>query len=230
MHKAFEPSLLPYLSPTEIIECHNPEIILYANNLKGKLTDPLAIAVNLYYHVRDKITYDPYTPFWLPIHYKATFVLKQGKGFCIPKAALLCTLARAVGIPCRLGFATVRNHLATKALLERLGTDLFVYHGFVEFWLKGKWVKATPAFNKELCERFNVPPLEFDGINDSIFQMFNLDNQSFMEYLEFHGIYADVPVGDILSAFEKAYGRHRVQAWIKEYESQNKIYPANAMP
>ena len=41
------------------------------------------------------------------------------------------------------------------ALVDEL--DLFVFHGFTEFWLAGRrWVKATPAFNIELCERFGV--------------------------------------------------------------------------
>ena len=30
-----------------------------------------------------------------------------------------------------------------------MGTDLFVYHGYAELFLDGKWVKATPAFNVE---------------------------------------------------------------------------------
>jgi len=230
MLKNSDPELITYLSPTDMIESSNPEIITYANKVKGKLTDPLEIAKSLYYEVRDGIIYDPYTPFWLPFHYKATYVLRQGRGFCIPKAALLCTLSRAVGIPCRLGFATVRNHLATKALLERLGTDLFVYHGFVEFWLKDKWVKATPAFNKELCERFNVPPLEFDGLHDSIFQMFNRNNQTFMEYIEFHGTYADVPLNEIVAAFENTYGKERVEGWIRDFESQEKTHPPISSP
>ena len=79
------------------------------------------------------------------------------------------------GIPARLGFADVRNHLASEKLLARLGTDLFVFHGFTEFWLAGRWVKATPAFNIELCERFGVRPLEFDGRSDALFHEYSAD-------------------------------------------------------
>jgi transglutaminase-like putative cysteine protease len=130
----------------------------------------------------------------------------------------LCALGRSLGIPSRLGFADVRNHLATKQLLEFLGSDLFVYHGFVEFFLEEKWVKATPAFNKELCERHHVAPLEFNGREDSIFQPYNLDKKKFMEYVADHGTYADVPVGTILSAWKEAYGDSRVQHWISSME------------
>jgi transglutaminase-like putative cysteine protease len=134
------------------------------------------------------------------------------------KACLLCALGRTLGIPSRLGFADVRNHLATRQLLDFLGTDLFVYHGFVEFLLEGKWVKATPAFNKELCERHRVAPLEFNGREDSVFQPYNLDRRQFMEYVADHGTYADVPVDTIVSAWKKAYGEKRVQRWIDALE------------
>jgi len=36
-----------------------------------------------------------------------------------------------------------------------------------------------------------------------------------MEYVALHGVYADIPVDQIVSAWEKAYGRDRVRDWIK---------------
>jgi transglutaminase-like putative cysteine protease len=182
------------------------------------IEDPMEMAVHLYVAVRDGIRYDPYSPFYLPEHYRASYVLKRGRSFCVPKASLLCALGRACGIPSRIGLADVRNHLATKQLIEFLGSDLFAYHGFVEFYLEGKWVKSTPAFNKELCERHHVPPLEFNGQEDSLFQPYNLKNQKFMEYIAFHGVYADVPVDQIVDGWEKAYGRDRLKSWIKKFE------------
>jgi hypothetical protein len=119
-----------------------------------------------------------------------------------------------------VGFATVRNHLATKQLIEFIGSDLFVYHGYTDFFLEGKWVKATPAFNKELCVRHRVAPLEFNGREDSIFQPFNQENNRFMEYLDFFGTYDDIPVGEIVKAWEEAYGRDRVRGWIAGFESK----------
>jgi hypothetical protein len=101
-----------------------------------------------------------------------------------------------------------------------MGSDLFVYHGFVEFYLEGKWVKATPAFNRDLCIRHKVAPLEFDGYEDSLFQPYNLENQKFMEYVEFHGVYADIPVDIIVRAWQKAYGEDRVSKWIRMLEER----------
>jgi transglutaminase-like putative cysteine protease len=206
-----------YLAPTAIIDSDHPSIRDYARGIVRGSTEPIQMAVKLYLAVRDGILYDPYSPFYLPEHYRASYVLKRGKSFCIPKASLLCALGRACGIPSRIGLADVRNHLATKQLVEFMGSDLFVYHGFAEFYLEGKWVKATPAFNKELCERHHVPPLEFNGREDSMFQAYNLQNQRFMEYVALHGVYADIPVDQIVSAWEKAYGRDRVGNWIKRF-------------
>ena len=165
-----DPKLQKYLSPTPIIDSDNYILIDYAmKSVKDSNNDPVSKAVKLYYAVRDAIWYDPYLPFYLPEHYQASNVLRKGRAFCVGKATLLCALGRVCGIPSRVGFATVRNHLATKQLLEFLGSDLFVYHGFTEFYLEGKWVKATPAFNIELCRKHKVIPLEFNGREDSIF-------------------------------------------------------------
>jgi len=211
---------LSYLTPTSIIDSDHKSIQDYTKEVIGGSTEPIAVAKKLYLAVRDNIRYDPYAPFYLPEHYRASFVLNRGRGFCVPKASLLCALGRACGIPSRVGFATVRNHLATKQFIQFLGTDLFVYHGFVEFYLNGKWVKATPAFNSELCKRHKVPPLEFNGLEDSLFQAYNLEKQKFMEYLEFKGIYADIPVDLIMKAFEEVYGEDRVKTWIRIFEKK----------
>lgn len=182
--------------------------------------DPVSTAVKLFYAVRDGIRYDPYSPFYLPRHYRASDVLKRGKGYCVGKAALLCALGRACRIPSRLGFATVRNHLASRQLIAYLGSDRFVFHGYVEFYLKERWVKATPAFNAELCERHRVDPLEFNGREDAAFQAYNRENNRFMEYLEELGTFDDVPVEQIVAAWKKEYGTYRVQRWIRDFEKR----------
>ncbi len=207
-----------YLKPTAIIDSDHPAIIALSRDTVGRSREPIEQSLKIYYAVRDGIRYDPYCPFYLPEHYRASNVLKSGRGYCVSKASLLCALGRSLGIPSRVGFATVRNHLATKQMLEFMGSDLFVYHGYTDFFLNGKWVKATPAFNKELCERHKVAPLEFNGLEDSVFQPYNSENHLFMEYIEFSGTYADIPVEVIVTAWEKAYGRERVQGWIKGLE------------
>ena len=218
--KRMEQEFQAYLTPTPIIDSDHKSVRDYAMETIRGSTEPVEKAVKLYLAVRDNILYDPYSPFYLPEHYRASTVLKRGRSFCVPKASLLCAMGRACGIPSRIGFADVRNHLATQQLLDFIGSNLFVYHGFADFYLEGKWVKATPAFNSSLCKRHNVPPLEFNGREDSLFQPYNLDNQKFMEYVKFYGIDADVPVDQIVAAWEKAYGEERVKGWIKSFEER----------
>jgi transglutaminase-like putative cysteine protease len=212
-----------YLTPTEIIDSDHPAIQEYAMRTVGNSLDPIDRAIKLFRAVRDDIRYDPYSPFYLPEHYQASWVFQRGRSFCVPKASLLCALGRVCGIPSRIGFATVRNHLATRQLLDFMGSDLFVYHGFVEFYLERKWVKATPAFNRELCWRHGVDPLEFNGREDALFQPFNSRNEKFMEYLEYTGTYADIPVSAIVEGWEKAYGKDRLRGWIKMFEERGGI-------
>ncbi len=212
-----------YLKPTEIIDCNHPEIRQFAERICVDAMTDTEKAVRLYYAVRDGIWYDPYVPFYRPEHYRASHVLKIGRGFCIPKASLLCAAGRAMGIPTRPGFANVRNHLATRQLIEYMGSDIFAYHAFVEFFLEGKWVKSTPAFNIELCRRHHVEPLEFNGREDSIFQLFNSENRKFMEYIEFLGSFTDIPVDRIVTAFEETYGKGRVRGWIDSFEREGSV-------
>jgi transglutaminase-like putative cysteine protease len=206
-----------YLQPTAIIDSDHPRIKEFAREATVDATGAVAKAVRLYLEVRDGIRYDPYSPFHLPIHYQASKVLERGRSFCVPKVSLLCALARACAIPARLGFADVKNHLASKKLIEMLGSNIFVYHGFAELYLEGKWVKATPAFNRELCEKYRVPPLEVNGKEDSLFHAFDSAQRQHMEYLQYHDTHPDVPVAKLLSAWEEAYGVERVRGWKRQF-------------
>lgn len=195
-----------YLSPARFIDSDDPGVAAFSR------THSLGVsqrerAVSLYYAVRDAIRYNPFLDFADPQVYRASAVLAAGEGFCVGKAALLAAAARAAGIPARVGFADVKNHLTSPRLAETMGSDLFIYHGYTELQLEGRWVKATPAFNLALCQRFRVKPLEFDGLSDSIFHPLDEDNRRHMEYLRERGSFADVPTADIQQAFREAYPR-----------------------
>ena len=193
-----------YLSPGRYIDSTNSRVVAFAEeNLEGE--SERERAVSLYYAVRDKIRYNPFLDFSKREVFRASAVLEAGQGFCVGKASLLAACARAAGIEARVGFADVKNHLTTPRLAETMGSDLFVYHGYTELWLEGQWVKATPAFNLELCRKFRVKPLEFDGRHDSIFHPFDADERRHMEYLRDRGSYADVPVEEIQRVFRDSY-------------------------
>ena len=193
------------LRPTPTIDSDYPEVIAYARSHCGPSEDPRERAVALYYAVRDGVRYDPYN-LDLSIHgLKASTTIERRRGWCVSKAILLAAACRAVGIPARLGFADVRNHLSTERMRQTLKTDVFYYHGYTAIELGGRWVKATPAFNIELCQNFRIKPLEFDGLEDSIYHPFDLDGHKHMEYLRFHGEFDDLPFEDMLACFMKHY-------------------------
>jgi transglutaminase-like putative cysteine protease len=201
------PSADPWLSPTPSVDSDAPGIVAFARGAVGNETDPVRRAVTLYYATRDSVTYTPYCDYRSPDTYRASAVLSKGAGFCVGKAALLAAAARAAQIPARLRFADVRNHLCTPRLRALVGGDVFYYHGYVELQLEDRWVKATPAFDKPLCDRFGVLPLEFDGRTDSIFQAYDRGGRRHMEYLLDRGVHADVPVAEIVATFTREYPR-----------------------
>ncbi|HKI98848.1 MAG TPA: transglutaminase family protein [bacterium] len=196
------------LQPTRFIESTAPEVVRFARETVGDARDDVQRGVMLYYAVRDEFRYDPYRITLDETCFRATTVLREGAAFCIPKAILLAAAARAVGIPAALGFADVKNHLTTQKLLDAIGTDLFIYHGYTLLKLDGRWVKATPAFNLSLCERFGVKPLEFDGRSDALLHPFDAQNRKHMEYVNDRGVYADFPFQEIASSFRRFYARY----------------------
>ncbi len=194
-----------FLTPTFYIDSDHPKIIEFAKANCKKTDTDLQKAVQLNLAVRDGIRYNPYTLEPAKEAMKASFVLERGEGYCVAKAVLLAACVRSLNIPARLGFADVQNHLNTKRLKKLMETDTFIYHGYTEIYLNDKWVKATPAFNLELCNNFNVKPLEFDGINDSVFHPFDKSGNRHMEYVKDHGTFADLPWERIITESKALY-------------------------
>src|SRR5262249_31310645 len=194
-----------YLRPGEYVDSAVPDIVAFARRACGDAQDDVTRAGRLYYGVGEGIVYTPYCDFRSRETFRASACLARGSGFCVAKAALLAAAARAVGIPARVGFADVRNHLTTPKLRRLMGSDTFYYHGYTELFVEGKWVKATPAFDRRLCEKFGVRALEFDGRANSLFHPYDVAGRRHMEYIADHGSSADVPVDEILEIFTREY-------------------------
>jgi transglutaminase-like putative cysteine protease len=204
MTTAQDPSPQESQAATPLVDSDHPAVRAFAER-HGQGATPTERAVSLYYAVRDGFRYDPYRVDLGPDGMRASAVLDLGYGWCVTKAALLAAAARAAGIPARLGFADVRNHLSTERMRTTMATDVFVWHGYTELWLDGAWRKATPAFNVELCDRFGLLPLEFDGMHDSIYHPFDRAGNRHMEYLRERGSYADIPLDAVLEDFRRTY-------------------------
>jgi len=202
-----------YLRPGAFIDSDAPRIREFADRVAGGETDDVRKAVRLYYAVRDGIVYTPYCDYRTPETFRASAVLERGSGFCVGKAAVLTAAARAAGVPARPGFDDVKNHLTTPRLRALMkGTDVFYFHGYVELYLEGRWVKATPAFDLALCDKFGVHPLEFDGSTDSLFHEYDRSGRRHMEYVLDRGASTDVPVAEIVEIFARYYPGLTAQA------------------
>ncbi|WP_273209654.1 transglutaminase-like domain-containing protein [Marinobacter subterrani] len=196
-----------YLQPTAFFDYNQPQLKAWIEaQLQGVPEDSVEQIKALYLAVRDSVSYNPYVFQTEPKTFSASYALESGETYCIPKAVLLGAAARSIGVPSRLGLADVRNHLSSPRLIEWLRSDIFRMHGYIELYLNGRWVKATPAFNRQLCELMKVEPLDFDGLHDSVFQEYTESGQAHMEYINDHGVFDDVPYPFIVAGVRAAYG------------------------
>lgn len=197
-----------YLQPAYYVNSDAPEVRAFVEKaLAGLAPDasPREKAIRLFEAVRDGLRYDPYHVSFDPEAYRASYIATQPSGYCVPKAILLAACLRAAGIPAALGFADVRNHLNTEKLCELMGSDLFIYHGYVQLWIGEESYKITSAFNMALCERFGVKPLVFDGHSDALFHEYDVQDRRHMEYVNDRGIFFDIPIEQFLADFRAAY-------------------------
>lgn len=216
--------LARFLRPTPYLDLRHPRVAALAAEVSEAEEEPGARAARLFRRVRDEIRYDPHRIRLEPDALTAGATLAAGHGFCVTKAVVYAAGLRALGIPARLGFADVVNHLSTARLRREMRTDLFVFHGFTEAWLEGRWVKATPAFDAPLCARFGVDPLEFDGVHDAVLQPANRGGDRFLEYVRDRGSRDDLPFDELVAAWREAYphlftGQRRW--WTGEFETES---------
>lgn len=195
-----------YLKPTFFIDSDSKEIINLANKLTENTNDVREKAKSIFYWTRDEILYDPYESFTFEKKdYKASNIIKQKKGWCVQKACVLAALARSLRIPSRLHFGDIRNHRVPEKLIKAMKTNLFVYHGYTELYIDGSWLKATPAFNISLCQKFDLKTVEFDGIHDGMLPETTKDGQKYIEYVKDRGVTNDFPFDTLFETIRKFY-------------------------
>ncbi|MEX1193429.1 MAG: transglutaminase-like domain-containing protein [Brumimicrobium sp.] len=202
-----------YLIETDYLDFSSPAVkelvkpFIDIENSKEK-------AIKLYYEVRDKFLYDPYHLNLRHEYLKASVILKKNRAWCVEKSIVLAAALRAVGIPARLGYGIVINHIGVEKLTSYLKREEIVFHGYVDVFIEGKWVKTTPAFDETVCKLSGVPPLDWDGKTDAMFQAYSGDKK-FMEYIHFYGTFPDVPV-ELMNAEMKKYYSHLFEEEINE--------------
>lgn len=195
-----------YLASARFIDSGSESVRRFAQETVADAASDIDKAVRLFYRVRDGWRYDPFSMSLDAEQYVASNVLKAKAAYCLPKAILLAAAARAAGIPSAIGLSDVENHLTTEKLRAFMGgKTLFMHHGYAVLHLAGQWVKAAPAFNIELCERFHVLPTEFDGRSNAIFQEYDARNRRHMEYVRDHGCWSDFPFEKVMADFRAFY-------------------------
>jgi len=194
-----------YLRPGRYVDSDAPQVADFARDAAADASGEVERALRLFRAVRDGIRYDPYIDFTAPANYRASGVLAAGHGFCVGKAALLAAACRAIGIPARVGYADVRNHMTSPRIYALIKTDVFIWHSYADIRLGGRWLKATPAFDLALCKRVGIAPLDFDGQSDSLFHPFDRAGRRHMEYLKDRGTFDDVPFETMQTDFRAYY-------------------------
>lgn len=170
-------------------------------------------AIKIYEAIRDGWWYDPFKLNFTQTDWQASQMFACKTGHCIDKSNLAVACYRAIGIPARICFAKVKNHIGVEKIIEKIGTDELVPHGFLEIWLNEKWIAITPVFNQELCDKLGVSVLDFDGEGEAVFQSFAEDGGKFMEYLAYYGDFEDLPLGFIVQKFKEHYPEEYVKTY-----------------
>lgn len=192
-------------APTEFLDHQSEAVQNFIDEVvEDRSADRRVNAVKLYYAVRDTVHYEVYGADLSREGLKASSTATLRSGFCLHKSVLFAAAVRALGIPSRLVYGDVRNHLASPRLIEHIGGEVF-FHGLTQIHLEGRWVKATPVFNKLLCRLYGMRPLEFDGLSDSLHHPHG--NGGAMEFLKDHGAFDDLPYEFVMTSMRRAHPR-----------------------
>ncbi|MGB0934092.1 MAG: transglutaminase-like domain-containing protein [Lishizhenia sp.] len=181
-----------FLKETEFLDYSSSEIQNYISEFRG-LTSKKEMAIALYYKVRDGFLYDPYHLNLTKNALKSSYLLTKTRAWCVEKSIIMASCARALGIPTKLGYAIVKNHIGVEKLASYLRKPEIVFHGYLELHINDQWVKCTPTFDQRVCRISKVTPLDWNAQEDSMLQEFEKDKR-FMEYTHFYGTFEDVPL------------------------------------
>ncbi len=194
------------LQATEFLDHDSPVVREFvAKALGGDDLSDVEKARKLYYAVRDGIYYEIYGADVSREGMKASSIIKGGMGFCVHKSLVYATVLRAAGIPSRIYYGDVRNHLTSPRITELIGGDVFTFHSLTVLYLNGRWIKATPVFNKMLCKLYGITPLEFDADSDSMYHPYDEHGRRHMEFLRSHGEFDDFPFDLVVGGLRAAH-------------------------
>lgn len=204
-----------YLEPTYIIDSDHEAVVAKAEEIAaGCMTDSeIEKAQKLFLFARDGVPFSRFVKVGTKEDFKASTTLVRKKGYCAQKAVVLAALARAAGIPARVGLADIRNHAVAPQMLKLLKTNIFKVHVYVEMLLEDEWRRATPAFDTRTCTRVGWPIVQFDGRVDGMLAPELADGKRFIEYIKWFGTYPDLPYDLLKAELHNFYGDEVMDKW-----------------
>lgn len=192
-----------YLKATYFLDFEDVAIQEYIQPFKHQINETNR-AIAFYNFVRDGFLYDPYHLDLRAEPLKASHIVTKSRAWCVEKAIVFAAGLRALGIPSRLGYAIVENHMGLEKMQHVLRTSKIVFHGYVDVFLNNQWTKATPAFDQRVCALNGVEPLLWNATEDSLFQEF-VKGKKYMQYHHDYGLFDDVPHSLMHDEMQKQY-------------------------
>lgn len=156
-----------HLEETYFCDYSHPAIQKLAEALSRQTGDPVEIAKNTFYYVRDNIVtgYDLYKT-------KASDILKKGYGICWGKSTLLIALLRCNKIEAQFGTIPVDKNFIEPLIgpFYHLANSPY-HHCIVHARLNDRWTILDPVLDKRTYDTFlapkNVPwGIDWNGKDD----------------------------------------------------------------
>lgn len=184
----------PYLKASYLVNYQHPEIQKLMESFSQTIASrsPTEQVQYIFRYIRDQVKYKVTHELSTPKFLRASSTLNRGSGHCVSKAILLASLLRGFGIPTRFHFVDLINHRLSEKWKENFGEKL-LWHGYVEVLLDGKWIALNAAYDAALCKKHGYFVVEFDGVNNALFQSKDIEGRPFMEYAKDHGVFRKVP-------------------------------------
>ncbi len=165
-----ERDLNEYLQPGIYADSDSPLVVEKAKELTKNCASDAEKAIHIHAYVRD-LHFDIGGGFQMLLEERgrASDLIREGRGFCMHKAAAFAALCRAAGIPARIGFEIVEcpdKPFLSEKMRKLYGARPQPWHSAGEVYLNGRWIVADCTVDREQGERCGRRVPDFDGVHD----------------------------------------------------------------
>ena len=159
-----------YLGPGKYVDSDNQIVVEKSREITRGCAGDAGKAIRIYAYVRD-LPFDIGGGFRMLLdgRGRASDLIREGRGFCMHKAAAFAALCRAAGIPARIGFEIVEcldKPFHPEKIRQMYGARPQPWHSTGEVYLNGKWIVADCTVDREQGKRCGRQVADFDGIHD----------------------------------------------------------------